>query len=398
MNVFCRIVQLAALVMVCLGPAGNAFSSTLPADIPLGKEAGRGGVVFVTIRLDDGTQLPFVLDTGNPTTCLDASLESKLGKRLRTKTLWAFGARSQIGVYPAPRLYLGKTLLAQSGDVVVTHDCRQMSAAVGHPIMGVLGMDILTNYCIQLDFDHRKIRFLDVEHANKSRWGDPFPFTYIQDGCPCINDNIIGAPGVGSLVDTGCSYDGWLIPQLFQQWTDNTAPPITGQTHAPDGILGTETYPGLRLRCVDPKLLSTGDAHIQFNGLGLHFLARHLVTLDFPEQTLYLKRTSVDALDQENRTASAKSDVEAAAKTLKGLEHAGQLPGWSRTDDMAVSKGTFVLNSGSVTFNVQKSANSIFHYRFTRARVQLSYDGPWELTKAWRTDTAGRFVQEFPVP
>jgi hypothetical protein len=396
MNVLRRSIRIAALVIVC--SCSTALSFGLPSDIPLNKDAGRGGMVFVTIRLNDGQKLPFVLDTGCPTTCLDASLESKLGKRLRTKTLWAFGARSQIGVYPAPRLYLGKTLLARSGDVIVTYDCSKMSAAVGHPIMGVLGMDILTNYCIQLDFDDRKVRFLDYEHTKKSRWGDPHPLAYIQDGCPRINDNIVGAPGVGSLVDTGCSYDGWLIPQLFQQWTDNDAPAIAGQARAPNGVLGGESYPGLRLRCVDPKLLSTGDTHIQFNGLGLHFLARHLVTLDFPEQTLYLKRTSANALDHGDVNASAKSDIEAAAKVLKGLEHAGRLPGWSKADDMAVSNGTFIFNAGFVTFNVQKSPGSIFHYKFTRARDQLSYDGPWELTKAWATDSAGRMIEEYPVP
>jgi len=387
-------IQLAAMVIVCFCSAEKALSSALPADIPLNKDAGRGGVVFVTIRLDDGAKLPFVLDTGCPTTCLDASLEPTLGKRVQTKTLWAFGARSQIGVYRAPGLYLGKMLLKKSGDFIVTHDCSQMSAAIGHPIMGIIGMDIVTNYCIQLDFNGRKIRFLDYDHTKKNRWGDPFPLSYIQDGCPRIDDNIIGAPGVGSLVDTGCSYDGWLIPQLFQQWTDNTAPPLAGQARAPNGVLGGESYPGIRLRCVDPKLLSTGDTHIQFNGLGLHFLARHLVTLDFPEQTLYLKRTSANALDQRDVNAYAKSDIEAAARVLKGLEHAGQLPGWSKNDDMAVSKGTFLFNSGFVTFNVQKSPDSTWHYRFAESRD----DGPWQLARAWRTDSAGRIVQDYPVP
>jgi hypothetical protein len=394
MNGVRTIIPLAAIVVLCFCSIENAWTSALPADLPLSKDAGCGGMVFVTIRLEDGEKLPFVMDTGCPTTCLDASLESTLGKRLQTKTLWAFGARSQIGVYAAPRLYLGKTLLKKSGDFIVTHDCRQMSVAVGHPIMGILGMDILTNYCIQMDFDARKIRFMNYENTKKSPWGDPFPIIYLQDGCPRINDNIIGAPDVGSIIDTGCSYDGWLIPQLFQQWTDRTAPLIAGQVRAPNGILGTESYPGIRLRCVDPKSLSTGDTHIQFNGLGLHFLARHLVTLDFPEQTLYLKRTSVDALDQKEVSASTKSDIESAAKALKALERNGHLPGWSKTDGMAVSKGTFVLNSGSVTFNIQKSADSICHYKFT----QPYDDGPWQLTKAWCTDSAGRFIQEYPVP
>jgi Aspartyl protease len=393
MNIFRTLVQLTILVIFC--SAKNALSSALPTDISLSKDAGRGSMIFVTVRLDDGEKLPFVLDTGSPATCLDQSLESKLGKRLQTKTLWAFGARSQIGVYPAPSLYLGKILLKKSGDFIVTHDCRQMSAAVGHPIMGILGMDILTNYCIQLDFDARKIRFLDYEDANKRRCGNSFLLTYLQDGCPRISDNVIGAPGVGSLIDTGCSYDGWLIPQLYQQWTDSTAPLIAGQARAPDGVLGGDLYSGLHLRCVDPKLLSTGDTHIQFNGLGLHFLARHLVTLDFPEQTLYLKRTSIDALDQKDINASTKLDIASAAKVLKGLEQDGRLPGWSKIDNMTASKGTFVLESRSITFNIQKSADpTTFHYKFT----QSNHDGSWQLTRAWRTNPAGHIIQEYPVP
>jgi hypothetical protein len=395
MNLFRTIVQLVVLVFPCFCSIENALASAFPEDITLNKDAGRGGMIFVTIRLDDGEKLPFVLDTGCPTTCLDQSLESKLGERVRTETLWAFGVRSQINVYSAPPLYLGKTPLIKTGHLIVTHDCSQMSADVGRPIMGVLGMDILKNYCLQLDFDARKIRFLDCQHANKSGWGNSFSIAYLPDGCPSINDNVVGSAGVGSLLDTGCNYDGWLIPQLFQQWTDNTLPLITGQARAPDGVLGGQSYPNLHLRGVDPKLLSTGDAHIQFNGLGLPFLARHLVTLDFPEQTLYLKRTSVDALDHNDTNSYAKSDIESAAKVLKNLEQNGRLPGWEKTDNMAASKATFIFDSGFVTFNIQKNTDpSIYHYKFTQAR----YDGPWLLTKAWCTDPAGNVFQEYPVP
>jgi hypothetical protein len=382
-----------ALLFLC--PTQNILSATPPGDLTMNKDAGRGGLLFVMVRLDDGEKLPFVLDTGNPTTCLDQSLEPKLGNRVRSEPLWAFGVRSQINVYSAPHLYLGKTLLLKNGSLIVTHDCRQMSADVGRPILGVLGMDILRNYCIQLDFTANKIRFLDDKHADKSDWGTSFPISYIQDGCPSIGDNLVGAAGISSLIDTGCDYDGWLIPQLFQQWTDSTSPHLNGQTHAPNGILAGQTYPDLNLRGVDPKLLSSGDTHIQFNGLGLHFLSRHLVTLDFPNNTLYLKRTSVDALDHKGISPDAKSNIESSAKILKTLAQNGQLPGWSKTDELATSKVTFVFDSGAVTFNVQKNADlSIYHYKFSQ-----SYEGgSWHLTRAWHTDTIGHIIQEYPIP
>lgn len=269
----------------------HVSSATLPKDIAMNPGAGRGGLLFVNVHLDDGKELPFVVDTGSPITCLDQSLESKLGQRLRSDTLWSFGVKSSLNVYSAPKLYLGKTLLQKIGPLVITHDCSKMSAAIGRPIMGVLGVDVLQNYCVQLDFAAGKIRFMDPQHANKGKWGNAFPLMAIGDGCLAITNNLIGLPGVGSLIDTGCNYDGWLIPQLYQQWTDAGAPSVPGQSHAPNGVLGDQSYKNLDLHGVDQKLYKSPDTHIQFNGLGLSFLARHLVTLDFPEQTLYLKRT-----------------------------------------------------------------------------------------------------------
>ena len=122
-----------------LPPGLRSMVTEFPADIALDKDAGRGGLLFLTVRLEDGEELPFVLDTGCPTTCFDQSLQTRLGQRIRTETLWAFGIKSQINVYSAPRLYLGKTLLIKTGPFVVTYDCSQMSKSVGRrPIMGIL--------------------------------------------------------------------------------------------------------------------------------------------------------------------------------------------------------------------------------------------------------------------
>jgi hypothetical protein len=50
-------------------------------------------------------------------------------------------------------------------------------------------------------------------------------------------------------------------------------------------MLGGDTYPDIYLN---------GDG--KYNGIGLRFLARHLVTFDFPKRTMYLKRTSIGPL------------------------------------------------------------------------------------------------------
>src|SRR5512142_1370683 len=46
----------------------------LPADVTMNENAGRGGHLFVTLRLESGEELPAFVDTGSPMTVLDKSL------------------------------------------------------------------------------------------------------------------------------------------------------------------------------------------------------------------------------------------------------------------------------------------------------------------------------------
>jgi len=118
--------------------------------------------------------------------------------------------------------------------------------------------------------------------------------------------------------------------------------------------------------------------------LGLRFLARHLVTFDFPKRTMYLKQTSVGPLFDE--------DTEAASEFVKSLKEKGQLPGWPKNEE-----GTIHLEAqpDSQTYDFRKNGDSVTsHYRVMRE----SKDRPWKLQKAWRTDQNGHPIEEDPVP
>jgi predicted aspartyl protease len=259
----------------------------------MSKDAGRGNEIYVTIRLASGEALPFVLDTGTSWTVFDKSLEPKLGPRVATGSVWRWGMKEEAGIYVAPRLYLRGAQLLMTGTQVATDDFKSISAEAGRPILGILGMDVLEHYCIQLDFETGKIHFLDSEHADKSKWGKAFPLTDIGDGCLATSENLAGMKGSGSIIDTGCNYDGWLTAEVFQQWTNQTHQLASGEVHRPDGALGGKVYHNLNLRGLTTESHSSSDAHIQRNGIGLHFLSRHFVTLDFPNRTMYLKPPSV---------------------------------------------------------------------------------------------------------
>ncbi len=362
-----------SLLLLCSCATKNLIRQQVIADVSINKDAGRGNLLFVTLRLENGEELPFVVDTGASGTAFDKSLEPKLGKRLGHDVIGVWGVKSEIGIYAAPKLYLGGTPLMTDSNIA-TYDFKQLSSLAGRPIMGFLGMDCLWHYCVQLDFNACRMRFLDAGHSNKKDWGRAFPLTDHGLGTrPYIQENLFGAKDSGSLIDSGYGNDGWLSPQLFQQWTNHAQPPTNGEARSPNSVLGGETY---------------SDVHLDHpensgNGIGLNFLARHLVTFDFPEQTMYLKRNSVGPLLPE--------DFIAALTFLTNCK----LPGLSKVDEgTAARRETMNGSPNSQTIGFHKNGDSsTYHYTVARN----SKNGAWKLQKAWRTDSNGHLMKEYPV-
>jgi hypothetical protein len=392
------VVAASGLLLLCSCATENSAHSRLPATVTMNKDAGRGGLLLVVFRLADGEKLPLVVDTGSPVTAFVKSLEPKLGQRLDTGALWNFGVKQDVGVYAPPKLYLGNVPLRLTGTNVITFDPKKLADQGWPSVMGFLGMDVLQNYCIQLDFAAGKMCFLDDEHADKKIWGEPFPLADIGDGCFSINENLAGVKGLGSVIDTGCDASGWLQPALFRQWT-NQAAAADEKIYSPDGTLDGGIYHELDLRPLDAKSLTGDDTHIKFNGIGLRALAENLVTLDFPKRTLYLKHTSDWPLATRDREAAMKSAGKSSMKSFEQLSKKGQLPGASKGDRGRTT--AFHYNHvpapylDTATWDLLKNGDSsIYHYTFTRTAKK----DPWKLKKAWRTDANGCALQEYAVP
>ena len=361
----------------------------------MNKDAGRGNWLIVTLRLENGETLPFMMDTGCPITKLDKSLEPKLGKCLGTTTAWAFGVKNEVGIYAAPKLYLRNTPLMTYTNFILTEDCKRFSSSEGRSTMGVLGMDVLEHYCIQLDFNRGVMHFLDDEHANKIDWGKPFPLIDVGERCFIVGENLVGAKGPGSLIDTGWNGDGLLTPELFQQWTNHALLPASGEARSPNGMLGGATYHSLDLRGLDKN---DHDSHSGFNTIGIHVLSQNLVTFDFQTRTMYLKRTSDWPLYDKRLEAAAKSDAGPVLKSFQSLRKKGQLPGWSKNDKSSNKTAIFsghYADVGTCHVAIQKKGDSSFYYY---TFVRTSKESPWKLQKAWRTDQNDRTVEEYPVP
>ena len=321
----------------------------------------------MTLRLESGEELPLIVDTGAAGTVLDISLEPKLGKCLKTNMVEHWGIKNEAGFYAAPKLCLGSTPL-MTGSLIFTIDFKQLSSQTCRPVMGILGMDCLKHYCIQLDFEAGKMRFLDPDHMDAAKLGKAFPLTF-SGNRPCIHSgSLIGGEGTNLLVDSGYRNDGALESGLFQR-------EILEQRLRAEG----DVVNGRAGRVWFSKCVWNGETFTNLligaggNVIGLRFLARHLVTFDFPKRTMYLHQTSVGPLVDEN--------MEAAAEFFKTLKEKGQLPGWSKND-----KGTIYLEPypDFEAFDGRKNGDSsTHHYDVDRT----SKDSPWKLQKAWQTDT-----------
>jgi dienelactone hydrolase len=248
--------------------------------------------------MEIGGEMLFMLDTGSPGTLLDKSFEPGLGARLGTARINypAFSWKPTVGVYKAPALYLGNTRLL-SGPRIYTDDLHRN--LFGRPISGILGMDCLRHYCLQLDFNANQLRFLDPNSLFTEGLGNAFPLTarrrvMFQSPTAYTEGDFFGLKHTRFGLDTGGALDGTLKAKLLQRVIDER--------------VGIRTN---LLTCRDvgwcPRIMSNGGAYTEValtplieNTIGLRFLARHKVTLNFPRKTMYLQRISIAPLAYED--------------------------------------------------------------------------------------------------
>ena len=305
-----RVVATIGMVLLCSCTTPNPLNSPLPAETAIAKGTGREDWLHLTLRLENGEELLFEVDTGAPVTVFDRSLEPSLGKCVKARTMRYAWKEFTAGQYRAPKLYLGGTRLL-AGPQVWTDDLSGSSSVTnpGRPIMGILGLDCLRHYCIQLDFEVGKMRFLNPKHLKKEGLGQAFPLTIYppsSSGHAIVRETFTGTKDVDMIVDTGCLVDGILEPREFQRllqqhraaFTNQYDDPTTGMRRCtalfPKAGFGGAAYTNLHIeRCPG---IPYKEKHFYLSAIGLPFLARHLVTLDFPGRTMYLRRTDAGPL------------------------------------------------------------------------------------------------------
>lgn len=244
----------------------------LPIDVSMNRTAGHGEGIYIELKVESNKEGLFQLDTGASITFLDIALAPKLGKPKKTVSYTNYDHKETASLYSTPSLYLGDTRLMTGPTVLVPN--RELKDG-DRKLLGVLGMDCLQNYCLQFDFAAKRIRFLDPDRLDGRILGECIPLRKRV----MVDENLLGTKGCPTMIDTGEVNDGALTIKELRKVLQKS--PANGEdwTWLRAGVFYGVTYTNLVVHvCPGPDTL------------GLRFLARHLVTLNFPKGKLYLRQ------------------------------------------------------------------------------------------------------------
>jgi hypothetical protein len=244
-------------------------------------------ILPVTINQHD---YPFLVSTGLVTTVIDNKFKKKFElTKLESKAPAGRGGqgRERFGGFHAA---LGNISLdfpdgVEAGDFDAMHDKLELDC------VGEIGMDVLRRYVVQIDFDEGKLRLFSAVPAGS---GESLRITPMgaEGGAPLISVTFPGIPPEKFIVHTSrAAYSLELCHELFSRLEEKEKlTPL-------DQEKGTTRSASIRYQAGTLNSVQIGKSKHEdlivntgeHNAVGLAYLARYVVTLDFPRSRLYWK-------------------------------------------------------------------------------------------------------------
>jgi len=279
-------------------PDSYSDTCTEPEVLAEFKIEGGAKPILLPVTLD-GEEYLFCLDTGSTTTIFDASLKDKLGKRF----LWpkkgkaAGGKTIEAELFRIPQAYLGPLNMRDCGLIAVI-DLELLSPALARKAQGIIGMDFLKKYVVRIDFDTATVSFLkskrdtgifsflQPEKNEHPEWGQPLSIKYeFLSGLPLVKGRIADDIPVNFMIDTGHvipKVDGNLKSRIF----NNISSKVELKTKKDSNK--TAVIDNFSIGSFEYRDAIFHESN--YSSLGMGFLRRHLVTFDFPNRQMYLKK------------------------------------------------------------------------------------------------------------
>ncbi len=248
-----------------------------------------GDPILVPVTVG-GKEYLFVLDTGATTTVFDRSLRPLLGKPLATREVTTPGKNIVVELFSWPSATVAG-FSYQSRIPVMCVDLEGARQVCGQPIHGLVGMDFLRNYVVQANFDGQRITLSQSGVGDPATWGERQPMLFDRAGNPKLRASVSGV-SESFLLDTGASGCN-LSAGIFDAIVDRGEAQIVGE--ALNFTAGGDVKTSIaRLRSFTVGGFEQRGLLFSSNprrsSVGLSFLSRYAVTLDFPNRAIYLRK------------------------------------------------------------------------------------------------------------
>jgi hypothetical protein len=234
-----------------------------------------------------GKAYNFIVDTGCTSCMVDESLRDKVAPTGRAVRI---NGRAGHAHYELRQAFVGQRRLPVPSEVIRA-DLSGIRECSGYDIRGVLGMAFLKNYVVQIDFDAGILCLLrSVPRSPGTR------LELVDDqGCP----GIFCTCGIDALtvftVDTGLGGEcaGMLDSRFLEKLLDGGVASLVGAPGSFVSFDGARPSPRVQIskyRVEDFEHSGVTFHEGPFNALGLNYLSRYIITLDFANRLLFLSR------------------------------------------------------------------------------------------------------------
>jgi hypothetical protein len=293
----------ACLLLAAAGAAMGAVAAR-QAQTPLLAEfdiASDGDVLLVPVTIG-GQQFQFMVGTNTFFTVFDVRLREQLGLPAGRTTPSTSDDGLSVTYFESPGGHVGPLKLPESRRVTY-YDLTFLREVTGYEIDGVLGIDFLKEYVVQIDFDQSKLRFLSEVPADAGR---SRPLMYSGERkLPQVAVNLKDFGRTLFSVSIGPPVGMGLEPMLFQEVCRQNELAIVSERQIKDEVRSVRkmqlaVLPEFKLagRVMQDVVVSESPVNV----LGLDFLVRYNLTFDFKNDQWHVNPSQqIDRTDSWNR-------------------------------------------------------------------------------------------------
>lgn len=292
---FLRFAMIKVLVLAVLVGSMAAQDTPLavtgPGVLTQFEIAKGGAAIVVPVTLRD-KEYAFLLDTGATHSLYDTSLKPFLGEVVKTQDVITQGGTVKMESFAWPEAFLGPLSL-KTDKPVMCADLTMLRQVTGEDFYGIVGMDVLKNHVVQIDFDKGALCFFAGGSKTDGSWGETIQIEY-RLGWPTVWGVVSENIRAPFILDTG--YNGTaaipreILDDLVQHGLMTVVSETMVATAGGTGRIREGMANNFSVGSFEHADLLFGGGETPFPLLGLSYLSRYCVTLDLPERRLYLNK------------------------------------------------------------------------------------------------------------